>query len=170
MEYDFATALFPFQAQPFFPELSLALKKQEGGRCVSTGLSLLSGEDPFVVRDKINTQDPRTWSQYLTKEADMKLAYCAADFRKLRHFCDELLAHNDLFTISTYTPLDAELIAQDPDEKGWICGSHFFLLYKDTIYDTRFNHTVKLSEYRDLERYVKRIFRVVPASLNGYGL
>jgi hypothetical protein len=133
------------------------------GNGASTGLSLLTGEEPTAVRAQLNTQDPVSWSKYLQRHG-MKLAYCSTDLRRLRHYADELLAHDDLFTISTYSPGEPDEIGEEPDGSGWICGSHFVVLHRDTVYDTRFAHPVALRDYCDLNRYVKRLFRVVPAS------
>lgn len=151
----------PPEASPLFPNLSIQHRTQIGGTCVSTGLSLLTEEKPEEIRKKVNTQDPVSWSRYLGGY-QMKLAYCSYDFRRLRHYVDELLAHNDLFTISTYTPTKQDKIGCNPDEHGWVCASHFVVLYRDTVYDTRIDHPVALRDYRDLNRYVKRLFRVVP--------
>ena len=84
------------EAKPFFRDLSLTHHVQIGGSCVSTGLSLLTGEEPISIRSQLNTQDPVSWSRYLQRHG-MKLAYCSTDLRRLRHYVDELLAHDDLF-------------------------------------------------------------------------
>ena len=152
----------PPEAPPHFHHLRLTHRVQVGGSCVSTGLSLLTGEEPVALRAQLNTQDPVSWSRYLRRHG-MKLAYCPTDLRRLRHYVDELLAHDDLFTLSTYSPGNPLDIGEEPDSSGWICGSHFVLLHRDTVYDTRFAHPVSLRDYCDLDRYVKRLFRVVPA-------
>jgi hypothetical protein len=162
--FDAHTSLWsPSEASPHFHHLCLTHRVQIGGTCVSTGLSLLTKEEPVDVRAHLNTQDPISWSRYLQRHG-MKLAYCATDLRRLRHYVNELLAHDDLFTLSTYSPSSAHDIGEEPDRNGWICGSHFVVLHRDTVYDTRFAHPVPLREYCDLDRYVKRLFRVVPAS------
>jgi hypothetical protein len=153
----------PPEAEPHFRHLRPTHRVQIGGSCVSTGLSLLTGEEPVAVRAQLNTQDPVSWSRYLQRYG-MKLAYCPTDLRRLRHYADELLAHDDLFTISTYSSTNPLDIGAEPDGSGWICGSHFVVLHRDTVYDTRFAHPVALRDYDDLDRYVKRLFRVVPAS------
>lgn len=150
------------EAAPHFHHLRLTHRVQIGGSCVSTGLSLLTGEEPVEVRAQLNTQDPVSWSRYLQRHG-MKLAYCPTDLRRLRHYVDELLAHDDLFTLSTYSPGNPLDIGEEPDSSGWICGSHFVVLHRDMVYDTRYPHPIPLSEYEDLNRYVKRLFRVVPA-------
>lgn len=151
----------PPEASPLFPNLSIKHRTQIGGTCVSTGLSLLTEEKPEEIRKKVNTQDPVSWSRYLGGY-QMKLAYCSSDFRRLRHYVDELLVHNDLFAISTYSPGELDEIGRDPNDEGWVCGSHFVVLYRDTVYDPRFDCPVALRNYCDLNRYVKRLFRVVP--------
>ena len=69
---------------------------------------------------------------------------------------------DDLFTISTYSPTCPSFIGAEPDDTGWICGSHFVVLHRETIYDSVLDGPVPLSEYSDCTRYVKRLFRVVP--------
>jgi hypothetical protein len=153
----------PPEPTPYFQALHITHRVQVGGSCVSTGLSLLTREDPVDVRAQLNTQDPVSWSRYLQGHG-MKLAYCSTDLRQLRHYVDELLVHDDLFTISTYSPGNPRDIGADPDPSGWVCGSHFVVLHRDMIYDTRAPHPVSLRQFGDLYRYVKRLFRVVPAS------
>ena len=160
--YDAAGSLWPSDDQrQFFADIDITHQQQVGGTCVSTGLSQITGEAPMDIRAQINTQAPTSWSLYLQQHG-MKLAYCNSDFRRLKFYVDELLALDDLFTISTYSPTDPEAIGCDPDASGWVCGSHFFLLYRDTIYDTAQSKPILLEDYYGLDRYVKRIFRVVP--------
>jgi hypothetical protein len=160
--FDAHTGLWsPPEPAPHFHHLSLTHRVQIGGSCVSTGLSLLTGEEPASIRSQLNTQDPVSWSRYLQRHG-MKLAYCSTDLRRLRHYVDELLAHDDLFTLSTYSPGNPHDIGEEPDSSGWICSSHFVVLHRDTVYDTRFDHPVPLRDYCDLNRYIKRLFRVVP--------
>jgi len=161
--FDHSTALWsPPEATPHFHGLRLAHRVQIGGSCVSTGLSLLTGEDPSQVRPQLNTQDPVSWSRYLQGHG-MKLAYCPTDLRRLRHYVSELLAHDDLFTLSMYSPTDARHIGAEPDASGWVCGSHFVVLHRDMVYDTCCQAPVPLRDYGNLDHYVKRLFRVVPA-------
>lgn len=152
----------PAEPGHFFRDIRLEHRRQVGGSCVSTGLGLLTREEPAAIRGKLNTQDPVTWSRYL-RSFGMKLAYCPTDLRRLRHYMDEILRHDDLFAVGTYSPSDPREIGGKPDSSGWICGSHFVLIHRDTVHDTRHDQPVKLAEYEDLDRYVKRIFRVVPA-------
>lgn len=164
MEFDLASRLWSGAlTTPYFKDKALQHRRQVGGSCVSTGLSLLTGEEPHVVREQVNTQDPVSWSHYLTGHG-LKLAYCPTDFRRLRHYVDDLLQLDDLFTLSTYSPSHPLDIGADPDEDGWVCSSHFVVLHRDIVYDTRYDAPVKLRDYGDLGRYIKRIFRVVPAT------
>lgn len=165
MEYDLISMLWSEAGDEgalWFQDLVLTHRQQVGGSCVSTGLSMLTGEKPVQVRDRINTQDPVSWSRYLQPHG-FKLAYCPTDLRRLRHYVDELLSLKGLFVICTYSPSSPLQIGGEPDEDGWVCGSHFVLLHRDTMYDTRFARPVLLRNYADSSRYVKRIFRVVPA-------
>ena len=94
----------------------------------------------------------------------IKLAYCPTDLRRLRFYRDELLALDDLFAVSTYSDDSPVQIGADPDRDGWICGSHFVILHRQTIHDTRNPNPIPFQDYPDVSRYVKRLFRVVPAS------
>lgn len=162
MDFDDISELwFGPVGEKFTHGLELKHRRQVGGTCVSTGLSVITQEEPKAIREVINTQDPVSWSQYL-KGHNLKLAYCPSDFRRLENYADDLLRLDDLFTISTYSPGDPLAIGADPTEGGWVCGSHFVILHRDTVYDTRFSSPIKLREYEDLGRYIKRIFRVVP--------
>lgn len=164
MEFDLSSRLWSGSpATPFFQDRTLHHRRQVGGSCVSTGLSLLTGDLPADIRTRINTQDPVSWSRYLTGHG-LKLAYCPSDFRRLRHYVDDLLRLDDLFTLSTYSPSHPLDIGADPDEDGWVCSSHFVVLHRDTMYDTRFEAPVRLRDYADRDSYIKRIFRVVPAT------
>ena len=160
--FDHSSALWSSPEPAFFHHLRLTPRVQVGGSCVPTGLSLLTREEPLEVRAHVNTQDPVSWSRYLQRHG-MKLAYCSTDLRRLRYYVDELLAHDDLFTVSIYSPSSANQIGLPPDESGWICGSHFLLVHRDMVYDTQFDTPIPLSKYEYLDRYVKRMFRVVPA-------
>ncbi|MCC2636586.1 MAG: hypothetical protein K0Q68_305 [Moraxellaceae bacterium] len=164
MDFDVTSTLWAGQdPAPFFHGLQIRHRVQKGGTCVSTGLSLLTREAPATIRRRINTQDPVSWSHYLQAHG-MRLAYCPTDFRRLQHYVDDLLALDDLFTLSTYSPEMAQRIGAEPDDSGWICSSHFVILHRDVVYDTVYAEPVLLRDYDDLQRYVKRIFRVVPAT------
>ena len=163
-EFDQHADLWPDGAgENFYPQLKLAHRVQIGGSCVSTSLSLLTGEAPAAIRQQINTQSPVSWSRYL-HHYGMQFAYCAHDFRKLKYYVGDLLTLDDLFALSTYSPVNPLHIGSEPDNSGWVCGSHFVLLLRGMVHDTRFPEPVRLSGYCDLDRYVKRIFRIVPAA------
>lgn len=159
--FDSASQLWANQPMvAYFRDRIIQHRQQVGGSCVSTCLSLLTGQAPTEVRRHVNTQDPVSWSQYL-QSFDMKLAYCPTDLRRLKHYLPDLLAIDDMFTISTYSPSDASSIGAEPDENGWVCGSHIVLLHRSTVYDTRYDAPIALNAYADNQRYVKRLFRVV---------
>ena len=135
-DFDHSSALWRHSRQENdYRDLPLTRRRQIGGTRVSTGLSLLTGEEPRTIRDQINTQDPVSWSDYLVGHG-MKLAYCSTDRRRLKLFLPEMLAIDDLFAIGIYSPADLEDIGRAPDPSGWICGFHFVLLQRDAIYDT----------------------------------
>lgn len=161
-EFDHTSVLWPAGAsEKYFTSLRIEHRTQVGGTCVTTGLSLLTGEEPESIRRAVNTQDPVSWSQYLSKH-QMKLAYCPTDLRRLKHFIPEMLAIDDLFVIGIYSPENVIGIGREPDEKGWICGSHFILMHQNKIFDTARDEPVTATKYPRLECYVKRIFRVLP--------
>lgn len=163
MEFDTYSQLWADDlATRFANHLTLTHRRQVGGSCVSTGLSVITGEAPEVIRAKINTQSPGSWSDYLLPFG-WQLAYCNTDLRRLDHYVDELVLLDDLFVICTYSPEDAHEIAAEPSADGWVCGSHFFLLQGEMIYDTNLAEPESVFDYEGLERYVKRLFRVVPA-------
>lgn len=161
--FDAASTLWGGQSYtPYFQNLKIQHRMQVGGSCVSTGLSLLTKEEPTAIRQQVNTQDPVSWSNYL-QQFGMKLAYCPTDLRRLVHYKHELLAMDDLFTISTYSSENPSDITRDPNESGWVCGSHFVVLHRNTVFDTRYEQPILLADYEDCQRFVKRLFRVVPA-------
>lgn len=159
--FDQSSSIWPDEPDQYFTNLQITHRQQVGGSCVSTGLSLLTGEEPGTIRQHINTQDPVSWSLYL-QDHGMKLAYCPSDFRRLLHYKSQLLALDDLFAISTYSSQNPLEIGAEPDESGWICGSHFFILHRQTVYDTRYAQPSDFASYEDHDRYVKRLFRIVP--------
>jgi hypothetical protein len=79
------------------------------------------------------------------------------------HYLDDLLALDDLFTLSYYSPSDPEAICADPNENGWICGSHIVLLHRDQILDPASGVRTSARDHKGRGRFTKRIFRVVPA-------
>jgi hypothetical protein len=148
-------------SEKYFSSLLIEHRSQVGGTCVPTGLSLLTGDNPETVREQVNTQDPFSWSQYLSTHK-MKLAYCPTDLRRLKYFIPEMLAIDDLFAIGIYSPENVLGIGREPDEKGWICGSHFILMHRDKIFDTARDKPITAAKYPRLGCYVKRIFRILP--------
>jgi hypothetical protein len=110
----------------------------------------------------INTQDPVTWSHAL-KRYGKKLAYTAADTRRLRWYVPELLKLHDLFTVSYFT---GDFTA-DPTADGWVCGSHIVVVAGGKLYDSCSEDSpLSLSDPSFDATYggkfIKRIFRVVP--------
>ncbi len=110
----------------------------------------------------MNTQDPASWSEAL-KPYGMKLAYCPMDARRLKFYLPELLALDDLFTLSYYSPADGSEILKDPNGNGWVCGSHIVLLHRSLIYDPARGDCLEAERHPCGEKFTKRIFRVVPA-------
>ena len=92
----------------------------------------------------------------------MQLAYCNHDLRRIEHYIDELVEHDDLFFLCFYSVNPPS----DPDERGKLCTAHIVTLHKDTIYDTAKHSSsggeIAAKDYARLERQTKRIFRVVP--------
>jgi hypothetical protein len=123
---------------------------------------MLTGQEPEAIRPQINTQDPVSWSDYLLGHG-MKLAYCPCDCRRMIHYLDDLLALDDLFTLSYYIPVDPADICSDPDHNGWVCGSHIVLLHRDQILDPATGTKTMAKNHSGMQRFTKRIFRVVPS-------
>lgn len=162
MEFDLYGQLWADNlAIRFAHNITLTHRRQIGESCVSTGLSAITGDSPEFIRDIINTQSPASWSDYL-RPFGWQLAYCNTDLRRLDYYIDELVLLDDLFVICTYSPADPYDIAVEPDSNGWVCGSHFFLLHGETIYDSLYSEPQAAFDYQGLEKYVKRVFRVVP--------
>jgi len=152
----------------FFSDYTINHQKQIPNGCVSTVLSMLTGTLASEFRNPngkyaVNTQDPVEWSEAL-ENFSMKLANISTDCRKLYFYKDELLQYNDLWTISYYTPEDPYDIFQDPDDDGRICGSHIVILHRNIIYDSCRNGPISIEKHGLLNKYVKRIFRVVPSN------
>lgn len=146
---------------PFFCHRVFTPVRQTGPHCVSTTLAILTGQTPESYQGSINTQDPVSWSLALSAHG-MKLAYCPTDARKLRHYMDELVRLDDLFTLSYYTTQDPKHILADPDDAGWVTGSHIVLLHRDTILDPASGQASPAREHQSNGYHTKRIFRVVP--------
>jgi len=164
MVFNYTTNLWPNTEERFFDKITIKHIRQSGPTCVATVLAMLTNKKPEDFIDKINTQNPVSWSLALS-EYGMKLAYCPTDVRKLKFYMDELISLNDLFLLCYYTPNDGSDILKDPDEKGWICGSHVVILHKDKIFDPNANRE-KITDAKNHpcnNKHTKRIFRVVPA-------
>ncbi len=159
--YDRNTTLWANKDEYFFRDCEIRSIRQRGPHCVSTVLAMLTGKEPKDFQGKMNTQDPRSWSQVL-QPYGMKLAYCPMDVRKLKFYMNELIAMDDLFTLSYYTTLDSSNILGDPDSTGWITGSHIVILHRDKIIDPLSGTLTPAREHHCNEYHTKRIFRVVP--------
>ena len=161
MPYDRNSGLWPPTDEHFFREREITPIRQSGPHCVSTVLGMLTGAEAERFQGKVNTQDPVSWSKSLSKW-NMKLAYCPSDVRKVKYYLSELLAIDDLFTISYFTPYQSSDILADPSEDGWICGSHIVILHRDRIIDPASGEACGFHEHDCLECHTKRLFRVVP--------
>jgi hypothetical protein len=160
MPYDLTSRLWPDPAEHFFRDRELVPVQQQGPHCVSTALAILAQEAPSRFQGRINTQDPVSWSEAL-QPWEMKLAYCPFDVRKLRFYMDELVALDDLFLLCYYSPLGEALLA-DPDDRGWVCGSHVVVLHRDRVLDPLRGDALPAHEHPCNNHHTKRIFRVVP--------
>jgi hypothetical protein len=164
MSFDLSTGLWSNGEEHFFRERLFKPIKQSGPHCVSTALAILTGKRPshFLRMQKsgeLNTQDPFSWSEAL-KPFGMKLAYVPFDVRKLRFYMDELVGLDDSFLLCYYTRRGSELL-RDPDEQGWVCGSHVVILHRDEIIDPLLGNFYAFDHHCN-ECHTKRIFRVVP--------
>jgi len=121
---------------------------------------MLTAQTPATFQGKMNTQDRVSWSTALS-EFGMKLAYCPTDVRKLRFYLPELLRLDDLFTLSYYSPCD-ESILDDPNDEGWVCGSHIVILHRSQVIDPASGRSVEVNAHHCGDHFTKRIFRVVP--------
>ena len=160
MTYDKNCKLWPNNTDVFFRDKTIQPIQQVGPHCVATCMAMITTSHPDNFHGKINTQDPVSWSIALS-EYGMKLAYCPTDARKLKFYMDELLELDDLFTLSYYTPLNPQLILRDPDELGWICGSHIVVLHGNNILDPATGNTTSFEKHACIECHTKRIFRLV---------
>lgn len=136
---------------------------QASRQCVRTVLGMLTGRAPEEFDQIVNTQDPVSWSDALERDG-MKLAYCANDVRKLKHYADELISLNGLFTLSYYTSASNHILRDPHPKTQWLCSSHIVILHGSLIYDPASGEAVPLKEHKCLECHTKRIFRVVPLS------
>jgi hypothetical protein len=160
--YDASCRLWPRTDEAYFRDRTFQALRQDAFQCVSTVLGMLSGASPEAFRGRINTQDPVSWSEAL-QPYGMKLAYCPTDVRKLKHYMDELVALDDLFTLSYYTTTNPEVLLGEPDSAGWLTGSHIVLLHRSKILDSQYGTETEASDHYCNDCHTKRIFRVVPA-------
>ena len=153
---------------PFYRSVVVKHRQQMGPTCVSNVLAMIASHRPEEFqkpRCYLNTQCPVSWSDAL-RQHGKKLAYCATDCRRLKCYLPELITLSDLFVVSYYTGMSdehPEHITADPDEDGLIIGSHIVVLHLDKIYDSAKYNGDGLDAYEYGEKFVKRIFRVVPA-------
>lgn len=165
MAFNSNCSLWNVEEGQYFSNWKIDPLKQKGPHCTSTVLSMLTGSNgqtPEYFQERINTQDPVTWSKELIPFG-LKLAYCPTDIRKVKYYVDEILKISDLFTVSYYKPKTDNQFLNDPDETGWVCGSHIVICHQDTIIDPATGITMKANVHPFLEFHTKRIFRVVPA-------
>ncbi|MCX8044594.1 MAG: hypothetical protein N3B18_10800 [Desulfobacterota bacterium] len=161
MPYDATSPLWPRDDESFFRDRTFQVMKQRGPHCVSTVLGILTGQQPEYFQGRINTQDPVSWSEALRPHG-MKLAYCPTDVRKIKYYMQELVALDDLFTLSYYKTLDPNAILGEPDDKGWVTGSHIVILHREKILDPQSGEETRAFDHECNEYHTKRIFRVVP--------
>jgi hypothetical protein len=163
MPYDTKSQLWSTEGEAFFRDRVFHAQKQSGPHCVTTVLAMLTGLPAEVFQGKVNTQDPASWSQALGVSG-MKLAYCPTDVRKLRHYMDELRRMDDLFTLSYYTTTDHVRMLGEPDDRGWLTGSHIVILHRRLILDPRSGNVEEAPAHPCNGFHTKRIFRVVPVN------
>jgi len=162
MPYNKSSSLWPNRDDRFFRERSVQPRQQTGPHCVSTVLAMLTGQPPETFQGHVNTQDPVSWSSAL-RPYGLRLAYCPTDVRRLRFYLPELLALDDLFTLSYYSPTDGATILQDPDANGWVCGSHIVVLHRSYVLDPANGERLDAWSHHCGDHHTKRIFRLVPA-------
>lgn len=162
MPYDATSNLWRRADESFFRDRTFRVVQQKGPHCVSTVLGILTGTSPKEFQRKINTQDPVSWSEALY-QWNMKLAYCPTDARRIKHYMQELVALDDLFTLSYYTIKNPQTILSEPDSRGWITGSHIVILHRNKILDSMSGIETEAFEHSCNDFFTKRIFRVVPA-------
>jgi hypothetical protein len=161
MPYQSNCDLWSNSQEVFFRDRTIVPQKQVGPHCTSTVLAMLSGESPAYFQERINTQDPVSWNDALATFG-IKLAYCPTDIRKIKHYVAELVTTSDLFTLSYYKPKEPSQLLDDPNEKGWICGSHIVICHLNNIIDPATGLVHNILDHNSLEFHTKRIFRVVP--------
>lgn len=162
MAHDLHARLWSNNDDHFFRDLCLSPQRQTGPRCVPTSLAILTQQTPETFAGKINTQDPVSWSSAL-RPYGMKLAYCPTDVRQVRFYVPDLVAHDDLFTVSYYTPINPTKVLDDPDQDGWVCGSHVVVVHRDSVLDPSSGTRYPITTLGASGFHTKRIFRVIPA-------
>jgi len=164
MPYNKTCKLWPDNAEEFFRDKDITPLQQSGPHCVSTCLAMLTGVTPKEFQGRINTQEPLSWSDGM-KKYGMKLAYCPTDTRRLEFYMPDLLELDDLFTLSYYKlGEDPTAILNDPDDEGWICGSHIVIMHRSHILDPASGSKTSAETHGCNDYHTKRIFRVVPRS------
>ena len=162
MPFNTNSSLWGGEPEAYFRNREIQPVEQDSGTCVITVLGMLSGVEPERFQGVVNTQDPVSWSEALKKHG-LKLAYCPSDNRKVRFYVPELVALNDLFTLSYFTPTEPAEVLRDPrPDDGWVCGSHIVILHGKDIIDPARGDRVPVLQHRCMDRFTKRIFRVVP--------
>jgi hypothetical protein len=152
---------------PFFRNFCVKHRQQMGPTCVSNVLAMLTNRRPEAFQRPncdLNTQCPISWSDALLQYGK-KFSYCSTDCRRLKYYLRDLIELGDLFVVCYYTDesdVYPERITVDPDDSGNIIGSHIVLLHMDKIYDSAKYHGDGIDCTQYGEKYVKRIFRVVP--------
>ena len=156
--------------EKFFKKLELQVQKQKGPYCVAYALSIATGFEvkKFLDFEGFTNRDPVTWSDALKKIANMKLAYCTTDLRKVKYYSVDLLECDDLFIIGYYSPRykykdETDVLLEPGKDGSELALGHAVILYKDKIYDSRNAIVKKLKEHECMECHTKRIFRFVPA-------
>jgi len=164
MPFDTNSHLWSGAPETHFRDRIIQPIEQTGPHCVSTVLAMLSGTTPERFHGVVNTQDPVSWSNAL-KDYGLKLAYCPHDNRRFKFYAPELVALNDLFTVSYYMPIEPSEVCQDPRPKdGWVCGSHIVIFQGADILDPARGDRMPALEHPGMDKFTKRIFRVVPAN------
>jgi hypothetical protein len=113
MPYDYNSHLWPNKLENFFRDHTQSAQLHSGPHGVSTSLAILTGSSPIDFQGVVKIQDPLSWSDKI-QEWGMKLACCPTDARRIRYYMPELLAFDDLFTLSYYTTMDKEEILAEP--------------------------------------------------------
>jgi len=75
----------------------------------------------------------------------------------------ELVALDDLFTLSYYTTNDPNAILGEPNNSGWLTDSHIVVLHRSKILDPKSGKETEAFDHECNQYHTKRIFRVVPA-------